>query len=645
MVKTRTRRARRARRARLRRSYPISASLPRTSQTHHLDALILILLMMVLCLLMIRQPGFAQILPLPVNQPAGWSLGLISSLGRAFQFAQVFEPIAITQQGNQINLNGRSYPAAWSRRQDQIGISDAALIQFMGLDMLNTNNAAEQPIEWFSDQRSNPLSLAVWRTEQYRYLDVTSFANRLGWQLEAKGETLQVSTPAAKVTRVRQGRQEWGDRVVIDLDGTAPWQIDEQSGSLIVTIDATIDPAVVSSFTAGTATHMNALKVEADGNRTVIRVGFATSIRPRVWAIPNPNRLLIDIRPDYLMERDILWAPGVRWRQRFVNLSSGRFPVVALEIDPRQPGVTLKPIVSNPSTAVGTAPLTTTAQQIQVAAAINGGFFNRNNQLPLGAIRRDSQWLSGPILNRGAIGWNNEGSVTVGYLKLQETLKTSTGQRLPVVYLNSGYVGVGIYRHTQAWGSQYTPILNNEKIVTVRNDQVIQQQQSGLAGQSPIPIPADGYLLVIRGDANAFNALTVGTTVELESATHPTEFDQYPQIIGAGPLLVQNRQIVLNPQSEQFSDAFRQQSAPRSVIATTAEGKLLLVAIHNRIGGAGPTLTETAYLMQQMGVVNALNLDGGSSTALYLGGRLLDRVPTTAARVNNGIGVFIQSDS
>lgn len=600
---------------------------------------------MVLCLLMIRQPGFAQILPLPVNQPAGWSLGLISSLGRAFQFAQVFEPIAITQQGNQINLNGRSYPAAWSRRQDQIGISDAALIQFMGLDMLNTNNAAEQPIEWFSDQRSNPLSLAVWRTEQYRYLDVTSFANRLGWQLEAKGETLQVSTPAAKVTRVRQGRQEWGDRVVIDLDGTAPWQIDEQSGSLIVTIDATIDPAVVSSFTAGTATHMNALKVEADGNRTVIRVGFATSIRPRVWAIPNPNRLLIDIRPDYLMERDILWAPGVRWRQRFVNLSSGRFPVVALEIDPRQPGVTLKPIVSNPSTAVGTAPLTTTAQQIQVAAAINGGFFNRNNQLPLGAIRRDSQWLSGPILNRGAIGWNNEGSVTVGYLKLQETLKTSTGQRLPVVYLNSGYVGVGIYRHTQAWGSQYTPILNNEKIVTVRNDQVIQQQQSGLAGQSPIPIPADGYLLVIRGDANAFNALTVGTTVELESATHPTEFDQYPQIIGAGPLLVQNRQIVLNPQSEQFSDAFRQQSAPRSVIATTAEGKLLLVAIHNRIGGAGPTLTETAYLMQQMGVVNALNLDGGSSTALYLGGRLLDRVPTTAARVNNGIGVFIQSDS
>jgi len=46
--------------------------------------------------------------------------------------------------------------------------------------------------------------------------------------------------------------------------------------------------------------------------------------------------------------------------------------------------------------------------------------------------------------------------------------------------------------------------------------------------------------------------------------------------------------------------------------------------------------------MQQLGAVNALNLDGGSSTTLYLGGQLLDRLPRTAARVHNGIGVFLQ---
>lgn len=644
MVKARPRRSRRSRRYRSRRSYPVSASLSRNTQSQRLDALILILLIIVLCLFMIRQPSVAQILPLPVNQSASWGSGLISSLGRAFQFTQAFEPVTITQQGNEIVLNGRSYAVPWSRRQDQIGISDAALMQFIGLDLLSTSDATQQPIEWFSDQRTNPIFLPTWHTAQYRYLDITALTQQFGWQVEAKGETLQLATPTAKVTRVRQGRQEWGDRIVVDLDRATPWQVEESSGSLIVTIDAAIDSQIVRSFKAGPATYLNALKVEASGNRTVIRVGLSADLRPRVWAIPDADRLLIDVRPDFLVARDILWAPGLRWQQRFVNLSAGRFPVVSLEIDQRQPGVQVKPIVSNDSTAVGTALLATTAQQIQVAAAINGGFFNRNNQLPLGAIRRDKQWLSGPILNRGAIAWNESGEMTAGHLKLQETLKTSNGNHLPVVYLNSGYVGVGIYRHTREWGSQYTPILNNEKIVTVRNDRITQQQQAGTAGQNSIPIPADGYLLVIRGDDTAFNALSVGTTVELETATLPGEFDQYPQVVGAGPLLVKDRQIVLNAQAEQFSASFRQQSAPRSVIATTAAGNLMLVAIHDRIGGNGPTLTETAHLMQQLGVVNALNLDGGSSTTLYLGGQLLDRLPNTAARVHNGIGVFIQSD-
>jgi exopolysaccharide biosynthesis protein len=45
--------------------------------------------------------------------------------------------------------------------------------------------------------------------------------------------------------------------------------------------------------------------------------------------------------------------------------------------------------------------------------------------------------------------------------------------------------------------------------------------------------------------------------------------------------------------------------------------------------------------MLQLGSTDALNLDGGSSASLYLGGRLINRSPATAARVNNGIGLFL----
>ncbi|MEO0868876.1 MAG: phosphodiester glycosidase family protein, partial [Cyanobacteria bacterium J06642_11] len=36
----------------------------------------------------------------------------------------------------------------------------------------------------------------------------------------------------------------------------------------------------------------------------------------------------------------------------------------------------------------------------------------------------------------------------------------------------------------------------------------------------------------------------------------------------------------------------------------------------------------------------ALNLDGGSSSSLYLSGQLTNRNPRSAARINNGLGIF-----
>ncbi len=93
----------------------------------------------------------------------------------------------------------------------------------------------------------------------------------------------------------------------------------------------------------------------------------------------------------------------------------------------------MKPIWTNSDTLAGTAPLIQTAQRYLAVAAINGGYFNRNNRLPLGAIRRDNQWLSGPILNRGAIAWNDSGQFYLGRLTLEETLITPNNLHLPIL--------------------------------------------------------------------------------------------------------------------------------------------------------------------------------------------------------------------
>ncbi|GAC1505277.1 MAG: hypothetical protein NVS2B14_17640 [Chamaesiphon sp.] len=349
-----------------------------------------------------------------------------------------------------------------------------------------------------------------------------------------------------------------------------------------------------------------------------------------------------NIAPHTLVERDIIWAPGIYWRQHFVNVGISRFPVIWLEINLREPGISIKPILSKPNTLVGIAPLRQIATLWQASGAVNGGFFNRKEQLPLGAIRRDGRWLSSPILDRGAIAWNETGDIKIGHLTLQETLTTSNGEHLPILSLNSGYVQAGIARYTPLWGATYTPLTDDEIIVIVQNNQVRSLVTGGPFGKTPLPIPPDGYLLTVRSNRQVANLLTVGTILSIESITIPADFSQYPQILGAGPLLLQNHQIVLDTKAEKFSDDFQHETALRSVIGTTASGNLIIAAVQNRAGGSGPTLKETAQILQQMGAVDALNLDGGSSTSLYLGGQLLNRSPSSAARIHNGLGIFLQ---
>jgi hypothetical protein len=128
------------------------------------------------------------------------------------------------------------------------------------------------------------------------------------------------------------------------------------------------------------------------------------------------------------------------------------------------------------------------ARQSEAVAAINAGFFNRNNQLPLGAIRDNGRWISGPILNRGAIAWNDQGQAVLNRLFLSHTATTDQGRGFPVGQINSGYVQAGIGLYTADWGNLYRPIIDNEILVTVRQNQVVQQTPGGAAGQASIAL-------------------------------------------------------------------------------------------------------------------------------------------------------------
>jgi hypothetical protein len=573
----------------------------------------------------------------PSGQLSGQPSGAPSNGPQPFQLAQAD---TARLSGNSIRLNSQNVPGRWQQKNGRIGVSSSALAGVLGAELLSTTDPAQQPIRWFPASEDEVVTLPAWWDATDRYVDISDLASRAGWSVQASGGTLQMTLPPSQVSGIRQGKQTWGDRIVIDLSGPATWQM-ESSSVYTITIAGEITPQQVRAFRQSSANLITQLNVAAASGRTVLKIKTQEGASPQIWSTGNPARVVIDVRRDAMIERDVAWAPGLRWRQQYVSVGSARFPVYMFLAQPNPDSLAMRPIHAKPNSAIGIEPILAQAQRQQVTGAVNAGFFNRNNQLPLGAVRNAGQWISGPILGRGAMAWNERGDLIMDRYALAESVRMESGETLPLLTLNSGYVQAGISRYTAGWGATYTPVVDNEIVVTVQGDRVTAKQPLGKAGAGSISIPGDGYLLALRSSSGAAEKFAPGVQVTLQSQSQPAAFEQYPNIVGGGPLLIRSSNIVLNAQQEGFSTNFIQGAAPRTAVGKTADGTWIIATMHERVGGRGPTLAETAQIMQQLGAVDALNLDGGSSSSFYLGGQLLNRQPSTAARVNNGIGLFV----
>ncbi|KAB0239691.1 phosphodiester glycosidase family protein [Microcystis aeruginosa EAWAG127a] len=558
------------------------------------------------------------------------------------------------QQGKKIILNGRSLPVSWRQwtiaNSARIAMSDTGARQLFGMDFLSTNDPKKQPISWFNLQ-----TLSANLIDSDRWLDVTDILLKMGATTSIHGDSLTINFAARQIEDIQLENYGAVQRIIIQLDRPTFWQVSQAKNQAVITLEGNAQQLLISKFQPKTISNSNQnndeddlgnsnnnlatqiTSLENNGVISHLKVNLPTAYGLQISSVDNPPRIIIDSRPDAMDEKRIVWQPGLIWNQKYIQLDQDWFPVTWLEIDPRNPQITIKPITANSTSMRGTNPLITINSESNAVAMINGGFFNRNNQLPLGAIRVDGKWLSGPILNRGAIAWDNRGKIRIDRLSLEETLITATGQRFPLTQLNSAFVAAGCSRYTRDWGNNYHPLTERETGLVVQGDRIT-EKLNNLLPQDSINIPKNGYLVICRKtDIN----LKIGETVNLDSVTLPRDFANYPQILGAGPLLLQNGRLVLDGNAEKFSPAFQNQQASRSAIAVSQEGKILLVAIHNRVGGRGATLGELARILLLMAAKDGLNLDGGSSTGITLGGYLLDRSAVTAAKVHNGIGIFL----
>jgi hypothetical protein len=153
-----------------------------------------------------------------------------------------------------------------------------------------------------------------------------------------------------------------------------------------------------------------------------------------------------------------------------------------------------------------------------------------------------------------------------------------------------------------------------------------------------IPLGPDDTLLVGRAGFNL--PWPEGEILRLESRPS-TAVGRAANVVGGGPLLLQGGRPVLDGAVEGFSAAFLSQGAPRTVIGS--DGRQLWLITLEGVGDEGPTLQEAMQLMVGLGLRDALNLDGGSSTGLVMGGLHTVKGRGVVSAVHNGLGLVPRS--
>ena len=90
-------------------------------------------------------------------------------------------------------------------------------------------------------------------------------------------------------------------------------------------------------------------------------------------------------------------------------------------------------------------------------------------------------------------------------------------------------------------------------------------------------------------------------------------------VLASGPLMLKDGQIC---DWNSCGTNFIRTKHPRSAVATTKEGKILLITVDGRFPeqAEGVNIPELAHLIRILGGEDALNLDGGGSTTLWLSG-------------------------
>jgi len=327
-----------------------------------------------------------------------------------------------------------------------------------------------------------------------------------------------------------------------------------------------------------------------------ISTDFDKSVRERYR-----NSLIYDI------------APGIKHIKLTRTYQGRPVRINVVEVNQKlNSNIAITPQLSS-SRLASKSTITSIAKKSNSIVAINGTYFKPQTGVPLGTLMIDKKLYTGPIYNRVAMGIFDNG-FDMARIELNANLKTSKGD-VKVDNVNQPrMLSTYVIAYTPEWGEFAPPSPKYGIQIAVEDNKI-----TSISTQS-LPIPQNGYVIV--GPKDRLERIFKARKVNLDIKTIPN-WDNVNHIISGGPYLVKNGEIFID-MTEQKLGAIGGKN-PRTAIGYTADGNLVMVAVDGREGASvGMTLRELAGFLQSVGCVNAMNLDGGGSTVMYVNGKVVN---------------------
>ena len=299
------------------------------------------------------------------------------------------------------------------------------------------------------------------------------------------------------------------------------------------------------------------------------------------------------------------------------DLKGGDVPVRAyvLRADLRDPYLDLRPIVGAEDTLERRQTVPAMAKRTGAVAALNGDFFYMEGSgRPIGPVVKDGRLLASPTEgeNLYAFALTTSRVPLIAALKFTGRVRGTGTETFPLAGINKPFPAEPadlLFLYTPDWGSTTARAwpAGTDVAQAVVEGHTVRQIVYG-----EVPIPRHGFVMAGSGAAAQFLAerCPAGSAVTVEWRLTPDLNTLRLALGGYGLLVHEGRPVGTYPPDLGGRTA-------RSAVGFSRDGRYLyLVAVEKGPASAGMTLAELAGFLADLGVWEALNLDGGGSTTL-----------------------------